>query len=89
MSTVSNLDEAKAACLKDENCGMFYDSGGRGERFFSCPFATKYNYGRMVKRSWGSVLYLKGKLYLSNRILNIICRMKEFILSNKIFLPAI
>ena len=71
MSAVSNLVEAKAACSKDENCGMFYDSGGKGKWFFSCPFATKYNYGRMVKTSWGSVLYLKGKLYLSNKTLNL------------------
>ena len=66
MWTVSNLTDAKEACLKDQNCGMFYDSGGRGKWFYSCPFATKRNYGRMVRKSWSSVLYSKGKLYLSN-----------------------
>merc|ERR1719270_2407604 len=53
MKNVNNLAEAKAKCFDDENCGMFTDRSNKGTYFYSCPFATKGNFG-MLKVSRGS-----------------------------------
>ena len=70
MENVNNLAEAKAKCFNDENCGMFYDYANKGTSFYICPFTTEVNY-RMVKKTFASVVYAKGKLYSSHENLTI------------------
>ena len=63
----SNLDEAKAECTKDENCGMFFDSLGKGKYFYYCPVIDTSNYIMVRPSRAGSIAYFKGNLYSLNK----------------------
>ena len=59
MKLVHSISEAKEICSKDVKCFAIYDDGGSKERFLLCEIGAKIEMSNS-----GSVLYLKGTLFL-------------------------
>ena len=54
---VKDVTDARKKCSDDPKCGMFYDHGGNGTKFYSCaPDANVYRSRRLK-----SIIYFKSK----------------------------
>ena len=57
---MSNIDDAKVYCLKDENCGGFFDKGRTGKLFIPCYQPVNLTTARVA-----TMLYTKtGKFFM-------------------------
>ena len=57
--TFPTLSEAKRQCSDDPSCTMFYDFGGRGNKFCLCDEGAQ-----IATSSTGSLLHIKRSEYL-------------------------
>ena len=54
LMTENTLSGATTECLDTSSCDMFFDDGGKGNRFFSCK-----NTASIQETTHGSILYQK------------------------------